>query len=103
MRLHVIRLRVRKICEAPLAIYPAAGWDGFIPGRLGRVDESLPVAYELDGKLLAPLTLGQPIRIRRTARNGVICDGDFTSSPVQEIGTDWVRTENSVYLLRILP
>lgn len=97
-----MHVNLRKICEAPEAPYPAAAWTGFTPGQLGNGNESLPVAYELEGELLVPVTVGQPLLIRRTTRNGVICEGQFTSSPVREFGVDWIRTENSLYRVRII-
>jgi hypothetical protein len=66
------------------------------------MNESLPVAYELEGELLAPVVVGYPLVIQRTVRNGVVCEGQFTSSPVREIGPDWVRTDNSVYQVKVM-
>lgn len=94
---------LRKICEAPEARFPAADWSDFAPGAPGPGYLSVPIAYELVGDLCEPLTVGCQIRIFRTVRNGVVHAGKFVSSPVQEIGTGWVRTENSVYQFHILP
>ena len=58
--------------------------------------KSLPVDYELEGTLLAPVRLGQQLVVFRHNRNGVAALGLFCSSPVEEI---MVVTGNSVYRL----
>src|SRR5882672_9184799 len=97
-----MHVSLRKLSEAPNARCKSALWREFTPGAEGDGRESLPVAYELEGELLAPITLGCPMRIFRTKRNGVEVDGMFTSSPVQAMDAGWVRTENSLYRVRAI-
>src|SRR5438045_2838487 len=84
-----MQVKFRKLREAADAPCPAAKWESFVPGRESPGDVSLPDAYELEGELLAPLAVGQPILVHRASRNGVAVEGLFTSTPVKEIGNGW--------------
>ena len=67
---------------------------------------SPPVGYWVTGRLLFPVTIGQPIYIDRDCRNGVKTEGSFGSSSVVSIGhtPDGLVcvTRNSVYLLETI-
>ncbi|MDO8539239.1 MAG: hypothetical protein Q7S40_02275 [Opitutaceae bacterium] len=67
-----------------------------VAGKATPDGKSLPVDYELEGTLLAPVRLGQQLVVFRHNRNGVAALGIFCSSPVEEI---MVVTGNSVYRL----
>ncbi len=85
-------------CENPL-VKPAL-WANWKPGRPNS--SSLPVAYELRGRLVRPVEIGEPIVVLRTHRNGVRADGIFTSTAVCSVEEGSLAiTCNSVY--QILP
>ena len=87
---------VRKIdrCKSPVC-EPGdfATWN--FGGDNGHL--SLPVKYEMEGTLLAPLQVGGNIKLHRTRRNDVVAEGAFTSSPIMRIEGDLVETYNSLY------
>jgi hypothetical protein len=90
-------VRLRKLAESPAPFFPAAEWESFTPGQAGPAQASLPVGYELEGELLLPLAVGEPIYIRRIVRCGVRVAGIFVSSPVTAILPNRIITLNSVY------
>ena len=72
--------------------------------------KSPPTGYWLEGELMSPITVGKPICVWRTIRNGVRVDGLFTSSRVVHITAvydatrptlaptqEFVYTHNSIY------
>lgn len=63
---------------------------------------SLAIGYIIQGWLVAPIVAGEPVRILRVSRNGVLAPGYFCSSAV--VACDAVRfsTVNSVYRFRII-
>lgn len=62
---------------------------------------SLPVEYEIEGKLIQDIVAGESIRALRYKRNGIPVLGVFESSPVTSIENkedrDLVATANSIY------
>ncbi len=61
---------------------------------------SLPVDYEFQGILLAPVRVGGQIHVYRTWRNGVKADGFYESTPIVSILEGFmVETFNSIYLV----
>ena len=96
-------IHLRKLAVAPDALLPAAAWSEIKLGQLGPSGQSLPVAYEIEGELLAPIVVGSSITVRRTVRNGERVEGLFISSPVTAILGDRILTSNSVYKITTLP
>jgi len=76
-------------------------WEHWIPGGADNKG-SLPVDYELQGVLLAPVRVGGQIHVFRTCRNGVRADGFFYSTPIVKIREpSLVETFNSVYRVSV--
>ena len=63
---------------------------------------SIPVEYNIEGYLLEDIKLSSKVIISRTKRNGEDADGFFISSLVTEIGSNYFKTENSVYSYKFL-
>lgn len=55
------------------------------------------VDYWIIGELMAPPVVGQSLMVNRWNRNGVLCMGIFTTSPITKITDDGFETMNSVY------
>lgn len=100
-----MQVKVKKISVAaePDAITPK--WEEYIPGK-DNGDVSLPVEYEIEGKEIAPLSVGDSYSVLRTKRNGVNVDGYFITSPVVHININgkhgMFTTKNSVYTIEFL-
>lgn len=62
---------------------------------------SLPVDYELEGHLLAPLEVGGVIRLLRFRRNEVSALGLFESSAIVAVREPFVETRNSIYHVQV--
>ncbi len=75
-------------------------WDTHVAGRINA--KSLPVGYWLEGYLLAPVSVGDPIVVFRTSRNGTDACGLFTSSVVKHVAAERVETANSVYRIELV-
>lgn len=80
----------------------AASNDEYVPGTEGVEGKSIPVDYWLEGVLLAPITVGENVRVLRESRCGVVCPGMFITSPVTQITKGGFTTQNSVYLFKDL-
>ncbi len=69
----------------------------------------LPDGYWAKGVLVSDITVGRPIHVARTERSRktpsepprVETAGEFTSSPVESISGDRVKTANSVWHVRV--
>jgi hypothetical protein len=91
-------VRVIKRAASNNALFPAANWDEWVPGKSSLENVSLPVDFQLAGLLLESIQIGQSIDIFRIERNGVYVVGFFQSSPVMGIDEfDRIITNNSVY------
>lgn len=103
-----MHVKVTKLRESTAPLVRSGTWDTY---RLGEVNEvSLPVDYEIEGQLIAPIAVGAAIEVLRTVRNGVQCPGVFRSSPVVRIDPEEghglvinATTLNSVYRLEAKP
>lgn len=84
-------VRIRKLAQCAGGATPPA-WDTFTPGAISPT--TLPVAYELEGVFLRPVSLATPLSAIRLRRNGVPVIGLFTSTPVMAI---FAKTRNSWY------
>jgi hypothetical protein len=90
-------VRIRKIGErsdpCALAIAPADYPYGS-PTFVG----SLPVFYTIDGWLLRPPVVGEPVHVLRFARNDVVWPGLYHSSEVTDVPrAGEFATLNSIY------
>jgi|SRR5882724_5344622 len=96
------RVVLRKIrpCENPAA--RSALWSEYTVGRMKPENVSIPIGYELEGILLADISVGRAMTVDRAVRNGVAREGLFLSSPVTRIFPEVIQTENSVYRIRIM-
>ncbi len=94
-------VHLRKLLQVENPVSESASWAEWEPGALNSA-KSLPVAYEITGFMMREITVGEPMQVLRTCRNGIETIGLFSSSPVVEISDRSVTTFNSVYLIRIL-
>lgn len=97
---------IKKIAAAINADCPTPSFDNYICG-VDNGDVSLPIEYEVIGKLNKDIIEGDYMELTRTERNGVKCAGIFTSSLIKSIkpsfkGACEVETNNSKYLVEIL-
>jgi hypothetical protein len=77
----------------PRPIYEPGLWSEFL---------SLPVAYWMEGVLLADMVKRSTIRLHRCVRDGVVASGVFTSTPICDISDGEVTTYNSIYLVELV-
>jgi hypothetical protein len=82
------------IPACPMPLYSPGCWDGVL---------SLPRSYWMDGYFVETPMRGQPIRLRRYVRLGVIKRGYFRSSRIEAIKGDLIVTHNSVWQVRRVP
>jgi len=92
-------VRITKTKAAPNALFP--------PGRLrpgnsaASPRHSLPVAYAMEGVLLADVEVGKPVCLARMARNGEEAVGLFTSIPLVSVTQDGFATANPSYRIEL--
>lgn len=92
-----MRIRIQKMSETPGGA-SARKMEDHIPGDENADGKSLPVDYTIEGELVNPIQVGQPVLVARDKRNGVPSTGVFISTPVLECGTNFFRTRNSLYV-----
>jgi hypothetical protein len=63
---------------------------------------SLPVEYNIEGYLLNEIQVNESVMIDRIKRNGVKASGAFVTSRVTEVGDNYFKTRNSVYMYKFL-
>lgn len=63
---------------------------------------SLPVEYNIEGYLLNEIQVNESVMIDRIKRNGVSASGAFVTSRVTEVGDNYFKTLNSVYMYKFL-
>lgn len=90
---------IKKVREAPQPEHSSVDWNEHVSGLPTASGFSLPIGYELCGKLTAPIVIGECIEVLRTHRNGEEVLGWFRSSTVRDIQGDEITTVNSVYQL----
>lgn len=95
------RVRIKKLSHLPDAQVAAGDWKDYVPGR-DNGNVSLPVDYEIEGKLITDLVVGQPLEVFRTSRNGVSASGMFNTSPLTVVAPGMFQTQNSTYLIEVL-
>lgn len=90
-------VRLHKMAESPNPVVPATAAADY-PYGLCTYAGSLPVGYTVVGWLVQPPRVGEPVRILRFARDGMIILGLFASSEVLAIPREGeFTTLNSVY------
>jgi hypothetical protein len=93
-----MRIKIKKIAANPggaLAREAASHVAGIGDHGDGM---SLPVEYEIEGELSAPITVGESVLVFRDRRNGKKDGGIFQTSKVLEVSPEGFRTRNSVYV-----
>jgi hypothetical protein len=63
---------------------------------------SLPIEYNLEGELINDIEVGKSVVVSRTKRNGVDAYGTFKTSRVTDVGENYFKTQNSVYMYKFL-
>ena len=98
-------IKLTKVSESANPDFKSAQWDHFICG-VENPGVSLPIDYWIEGELLSEVTIGKPLTIARTTRNGIKNIGIFYSSVIQRIteisGKKIISTRNSIYALESL-
>src|SRR5881394_530215 len=93
-----MRIKIKKIGAAAGGAQ-ARRMEDHIAGLGDHGDEfSLPVEYEIEGELSAPIEVGKCVLVFRDKRNGQKADGIFQTSKVLEVSPEGFRTRNSVYV-----
>ena len=90
-------VKLKKVREAPRPEHASVDWDEHVSGLETAPGFSLPIGYELQGQLSAPIVIGECIVVLRTHRNGEEVLGWFRSTVIREIQGAEVTTTNSVY------
>lgn len=93
VRITKLRATPGGVPACPWPLYPGLGRDGIL---------SLPVAYWMEGFLLADIVTRGFILLDRRRRNHVVARGIFTSSRIWRIAGDEVTTNNSVYRVTVI-
>lgn len=98
-----VRLTKHAACKNPVT--PTPEMRDYRTGE-DNGDVSLPTNYSVEGTLIPPLKAGFPLNILRSKRNGVVCSGYTSTSPIQRIdegnGKLVLTTQNSIYTLEYL-
>lgn len=103
---HGDRVKITKIAIADTAKYRSAGWDEWVAGSVNP-GMSPPVEYEVVGRILYGIRLSHALVIDRESRNGVVVQGLFQTSAVQNVIQETetrvrVETYNSVYMVELI-
>jgi hypothetical protein len=90
-------VRVQKIAPAAVPQCLFAGAHPYL-NRVGQPAPSIRVGYSCIGWLLRPPSIGEPVRVLRIARNGVVSPGCFISTEVIDVPAEnEFHTVNSIY------
>lgn len=92
-----MRIKIKKIGVNP-GVAPARAIVDHVPGVVQVDGMSLPVEYEIEGELSAPIEVGKSVLVFRDKRNGKKANGIFQTSEVLEVALNGFRTRNSVYV-----
>lgn len=93
-----MRIKIKKIAAAPGGA-EAREAASHVAGLGDHGDGmSLPVEYEIEGELAAPIEVGKSVLVFRDRRNGKKADGIFQTTKVLEVTPEGFRTRNSVYV-----
>jgi hypothetical protein len=97
----MILIRIEKVASVDNGL-PPQSIENHIAGNFNKEGYSLPISYNLEGKLLSEIKIGSPVIVFRTKRNGIIADGMFQTSAVIEVGKNYFKTANSIYTYKYL-
>ena len=90
-------VRLLKVAAVPNPSAPTMEASDYNYGA-PNLEGSLPVNYTIDGWLLGLPQTGEPVRVLRVARGGVVLPGIYSSTKVVDVPGDGVfLTMNSVY------
>lgn len=92
-----MRIKIKKIAAVPGGVEARLA-ENHIAGIIQVDGLSLPVEYEIEGELAAPIKVGECVLVFKDKRNGKKCDGIFQSTTVLEVSPEGFRTRNSVYV-----
>lgn len=92
-----MRITIKKIAAVPGGIEARLA-ENHIAGTVQVDGLSLPVEYEIEGELAAPIEVGKSVLVFRDKRNGKKADGIFQSTTVLEVSPQGFRTRNSIYV-----
>lgn len=92
-----MRIKIKKIAAVPGGIEARRAED-HVAGTAQLDGLSLPVEYEIEGELSAPIEVGKSVLVFRDRRNGKPADGIFQTTKVLEVSPEGFRTRNSVYV-----
>jgi len=96
------KIYIEKLAEVPGGL-PARSMDEHIMGKPNYDNySSIPIEYNLEGVLSYDIEVGKSVVVGRTKRNGVEAYGVFSTSRVTEVGNNYFKTMNSVYLYKYL-
>ena len=96
------KIYIEKLAEVPGGL-PARSMDEHIMGKPNYDNySSIPIEYNLEGVLSYDIEVGKPVVVGRTKRNGVEAYGVFSTSTVTEVGDNYFKTLNSLYLYKFL-
>lgn len=96
------KIYIEKLAEVPGGL-PARSMDEHIMGKPNYDNySSIPIEYNLEGVLSYDIEVGKSVVVGRTKRNGVEAYGVFSTSTVTEVGNNYFKTRNSLYLYKFL-
>ena len=96
------QIYIEKLAEVPGGL-PARSMDEHIMGKPNYDNySSIPIEYNLEGVLSYDIEVGKSVVVGRTKRNGVEAYGVFSTSTVTEVGNNYFKTRNSLYLYKFL-
>mgnify|MGYP006303769001 FL=1 len=93
---------IEKLAEVEGGL-PARSMDDHDMGKPNDSYTSIPIEYNLEGYLFNnEIQVNQSVIVNRTKRNGVKALGMFQTSRVTEVGDNYFKTQNSVYMYKFL-
>jgi hypothetical protein len=92
-----MRIKIKKIAAVPGGAEARLA-EHHVAGTVHLDGLSLPVEYEIEGELSAPIEVGKSVLVFRDRRNGKPVDGIFQTTTVLEVSPEGFRTRNSVYV-----
>jgi hypothetical protein len=96
------KIYIEKLAEVPGGL-PARSMEEHIMGKPNYDNySSIPIEYNLEGVLSYDIEVGKSVVVGRTKRNGVEAYGVFSTSTVTEVGNNYFKTRNSLYLYKFL-
>ena len=91
-------IELTKVAASDSPFLPPADPESYSPGLPSASPP--PLGHTIKGWLVSGPTIGEPLVIDRTERNGITVRGLFASSPVVTFDLARIQTVNSVYTWR---